>query len=68
MAELTKQGRDRLPAEKFAEPTKRASSIEEKSHAANAKARSTQAMKVRRMSKSETAKIGKKADAVLKKA
>ncbi|HEY5107905.1 MAG TPA: hypothetical protein VII73_14235 [Caulobacteraceae bacterium] len=67
MAELTSKGRDKLPAKKFAEPKKRAYPIEDKSHAANAKARSTQAVKAGRMSKSEGAKIAKKADAVLRK-
>ena len=52
----------------FAEPEKRAYPIEDKSHAANAKARASQAVKAGRMSKAEKCKIDKKADAVLKKA
>ena len=67
MANLSSKSRDKLPAEDFAEPAKRAYPIEDKSHAANAKARATQAVKAGRMSKSEAARIDKKADAVLKK-
>lgn len=66
MAELKSKARNRLPAKDFAEPEKRAYPIEDKAHAANAKARATQAVKAGRMSKGEQAKIDKKADAVLK--
>ena len=66
MAELKTKTREKLPAKDFAEPAKRAYPIEDKSHARNAKARASQAVKAGRMSKSEAAKIGKKADAVLK--
>ena len=51
----------------LAEPDKRAYPIEDKAHAANAKARASQAVKAGRMSKAEEAKIDKKADKVLKK-
>ena len=67
MAELKSKTRDKLPAKDFAEPKKRAYPIEDKPHARNAKARASQAVKAGRMSKAEAAKIGKKADAVLKK-
>ncbi len=67
MAELCTKARDKLPAKDFAEPDKRAYPIEDKAHARNAKARASQAVKAGRMSKAEGAKIGKKADAVLKK-
>jgi hypothetical protein len=67
MAELDAKGRDKLPAKDFAEPKTRAYPIEDKPHARNAKARASQAVKAGRMSKSEAAKIDKKADAVLKK-
>ena len=67
MAELKSRARSKLPAKDFAEPEKRAYPIEDKAHAANAKARATQAVKAGRMSKAEQAEIDKKADAVLKK-
>lgn len=67
MSKLTTEGRDRLPASKFAEPEKRAYPIEDKAHARNAKARAAQAVKAGRMSKAEEGRIDKKADAVLDK-
>jgi hypothetical protein len=66
MADLSTKARDKLPAKDFAEPKTRAYPIEDKPHARNAKARASQAVKAGRMSKAEAAKIGKKADAVLK--
>jgi hypothetical protein len=67
MAELKSKSRNKLPKSEFAEPDKRAYPIEDKAHASNAKARSTQEVNAGRMSKSEKAKIDKKADAVLDK-
>ena len=67
MAKLKTGTRKKLPAKAFAEPDKRAYPIEDKPHARNAKARASQAVDAGRMSKSEGAKIAKKADAVLKK-
>ena len=67
MAELSTKSRDKLPAKAFAEPGKRAYPIEDKPHARNAKARASQAVKAGRMSKTEAAKIDRKADVVLKK-
>jgi hypothetical protein len=67
MAKLETDDRKKLPAKKFAEPEKRAYPIEDKSHARNAKARASQAVKAGRMSKSEETKIDKKADGVLKR-
>jgi hypothetical protein len=67
MAELKSKTRNKLPAKDFAEPDKRAYPIEDKPHARNAKARASQAVKAGRISKTEGAKIKKKADAVLKK-
>jgi hypothetical protein len=67
MAELKAETRNKLPKKDFAEPDKRAYPIEDKAHAANAKARASQAVKAGRMSKAEEAKIDKKADKVLKK-
>jgi hypothetical protein len=67
MAELKAKTRNKLPKKDFAEPDKRAYPIEDKAHARNAKARASQAVKAGRMSKTEEAKIDKKADKVLKK-
>ena len=67
MSELSTKSRDKLPAKDFAEPNKRAYPIEDKPHARNAKARASQAVKAGRMSKTEEAKIDRKADAVLGK-
>ena len=67
MAKLKTETRNKLPSSKFAEPKKRAYPIEDKAHARNAKARASQAVDAGRMSKSEEAKIDKKADAVLKR-
>ena len=66
MADLSTKSRNKLPAKDFAEPKQRAYPIEDKLHARNAKARASQAVNAGRMSKAEAAKIGKKADAVLK--
>jgi hypothetical protein len=67
MAELKAKTRDKLPNKDFAEPEKRAYPIEDRSHARNAKARASQAVKAGWMSKAEAGRIDKKADAVLKK-
>ncbi|MEO8925993.1 MAG: DUF6582 domain-containing protein [Caulobacteraceae bacterium] len=67
MAELNTKARAKLSKKEFAEPKKRAYPIEDKSHARNAKARASQAVKAGRMSKGEAAEIDRKADAVLGK-
>jgi hypothetical protein len=67
MADLSSKARKKLPAKDFAEPEKRAYPIEDKAHAANAKARASQQVKTGKMSKAEASKIDKKADAVLKR-
>ena len=67
MTELSKGARDKLAAKDFAEPGKRAYPIEDKTHARNAKARASQAVKAGRMSKAEEHRIDRKANAVLKK-
>ncbi len=66
MVKLSKADRDDLPAGKFAEAKERAYPIEDASHAKNAKARASQAVKAGRMSKNEQDRIDKKADAVIK--
>lgn len=63
---LTANARKALPKKDFAGPG-RSFPIENKSHAANAKARAAQAVNAGRMSKSQAAKIDAKANAVLKR-
>ena len=57
MAKLTTKARDKLPASKFGEPGKRAYPMPDRSHAANAKARASQAVNAGRMSKATEKKI-----------
>lgn len=66
MAKLTTKARNKLPAKDFGEPGKRAYPMPDKNHAANAKARASQAVKAGRMSKSAEARIDAKANKVLK--
>lgn len=66
MAKLSTAARKKLPAGKFAGPD-RSYPVPDKSHAANAKARATQAVNAGRMSKGEEKKIDAKANKVLKK-
>lgn len=66
MSKLTTKARKALPASKFA-GADRSYPIPDKSHAANAKARATQAVKAGRMSESTKAKIDTKANKVLAK-
>ncbi|MGG2046762.1 hypothetical protein [Burkholderia gladioli] len=66
MAKLDSEARDKLPASKFAGP-KRSYPIPDASHAANAKARATQAVNAGRMSSGEKAKIDAKANKVIDK-
>ena len=75
MAELTSNKRAKLPAKKFGLPEKARSTeakkdsgnypMPDKAHAANAKARSTQQQKAGNLTKSEKARIHRKADKVL---
>ena len=64
MSKLTSKERNSLPASKFAGPD-RSFPVPDKSHAANAKARASQAVNSGRMSRAEALKIDAKADAVL---
>lgn len=66
MSKLTSKGRNKLPASKFAGPD-RSYPVPDKSHAANAKARASQAVNAGRMSRAEEAKIDAKANRVLGK-
>jgi hypothetical protein len=67
MAKLTTKARDKLPKSSFGEPGERAYPMPDKAHAANAKARASQAVNAGRMSKSTEAKIYAKADRKLEK-
>ena len=66
MSKLTAKARKALPKSAFGEPGKKAYPMPDKSHAANAKARASQAVKAGRMSASEKAKIDAKANKILK--
>lgn len=63
---LTSKARGNLPKSSFGEPGKRAYPMPDKAHAANAKARASQAVNAGRMSKSTEAKIDAKANKKLK--
>lgn len=67
MSKLTTKARKAMPKSEFGEPGKRAYPMPDKSHAANAKARASQAVNAGRMSKSTESKIDAKADRVLGK-
>lgn len=66
MAKLTAKKRNALPSLSFAGPD-RSYPVQDKAHAANAKARATQAVKAGRMSASTAAKIKAKANRKLGK-
>lgn len=66
MTKLNSKARKALPDEAFAGPS-RTYPVEDKSHAGNAKARASQAVRAGRMSEREKAKIDTKADKVLGK-
>lgn len=66
MAKLTTKQRKALPKSAFAGPN-RSYPVPDKSHAANAKARASQAVKAGRMSKSQEKKIDAKANTILHK-
>jgi hypothetical protein len=64
MSKLTTKGRKALPASAFAGPD-RSYPVNDRSHAANAKARASQQEKAGNLSPSQKAKIDAKADKVL---
>lgn len=66
MAELSTKQRKKLPDSKFAGPG-RSYPVEDKAHAANAKARATQQVKAGNLSPSQASKIKAKANKVLAK-
>lgn len=67
MAKLSSKERNSLPKSAFGEPGTRKYPMPDKSHAANAKARASQAVKAGRMGKSEEVKIDAKANRKLGK-
>lgn len=68
MAKLTTADRKKLPKSDFGLPGSRGYPMPDRSHAANAKARASQAVKAGRMSKATEAKIDAKANRKLKTA
>ena len=66
MAKLTTKKRNKLPKSDFAGPD-RSYPVEDRSHAANAKARASQMEKAGKLSPSSKAKIDAKANKVLGK-
>ena len=67
MATLTEKKRDNLPDSKFGLPDEHKYPMPDKSHAANAKARASQQVKEGNLTKTEKAKIDRKADRILDK-
>jgi hypothetical protein len=67
MAKLSSKQRDKLPKGDFGEPSKRAYPMPDKSHARAAKSRASEMANKGKLSKSEEAKIDRKADRVLGK-
>jgi hypothetical protein len=67
MATLTEKKRDNLPDSKFGLPDEHKYPMPDKSHAANAKARASQQVKKGNLTKTEKAKIDRKADRILDK-
>jgi len=66
MAKLTSARRNKLPASAFAGPG-RSYPVNDRAHAANAKARATQMVNAGKLSPATAAKIKAKANRVLKK-
>jgi len=67
MAKLTSAARNKIPSGKFGLPGERAYPVEDKAHAANAKARATQQLEKGNLSPAEAAQIRAKANKVLGK-
>ncbi len=65
MADLDAKQRNKLPGKDFAGPD-RSFPVEDRSHAANAKARASQMFKAGKLSEGQKARVDAKADAVLK--
>jgi hypothetical protein len=67
MAKLTAKQRNKLPKSDFGMPGEEKYPMQDKKHAANAKARATQMVKKGKLSSSSKAKIDAKANRVLDK-
>ena len=67
MANLTEKKRDSLKESQFGLPDERKYPMPDKAHARNAKARASQQAKKGNLSKSDEAKIDRKADRILGK-
>jgi hypothetical protein len=67
MATLTEKKRDNLKDSTFGLPEEHKYPMPDKSHAANAKARASQQVKEGNLTKTEKAKIDRKADRILDK-
>lgn len=67
MTKLTTRARKKIPDSKFGLPGSRKYPIQDKAHAANAKARATQMVKKGKLSPSSASKIRAKANKVLGK-
>lgn len=65
MAKLNAAARKRIPSSEFGLPKSRKYPMENRSHAANAKARATQMVKRGKLSSTAAAKIRAKADRIL---
>ncbi len=65
MAVLTAKNRKKIPKNEFGLPGEKKYPMEDKKHAANAKARATQMVKKGKLSKSSEEKIDRKANKVL---
>lgn len=65
MAKLTADKRKSIPSEKFGLPKSKKYPIQDKSHAANAKARATQMVNKGKLSESSAEKVKSKANKVL---
>lgn len=65
MPKLKIASRKKLPSSKFGLPSERKYPVEDKAHAANAKARATQMVKKGKLSQSSKEKIDMKANKVL---
>jgi hypothetical protein len=66
MAKLSEKKRDSIKDSKFGLPDERKYPMPDESHARNAKARASQQVKKGNLSKSDEAKIDRKADKILK--
>ena len=66
MAKLTAKARNNLPKAKFALPAQRKYPIQDKAHAANAKARATQQVAAGHLAAAQAAMIKAKANRVLR--